>query len=159
MKPKLLTTVLSLAVVVSACGSDSGATTTTVKSAATSPSTTLPPGTIGVKLIDIDAQTQAMTLSSATAATGAVSFVVTNSGNLNHEFVVIQTDKMATDLPYDKAADLVVEEGLTVVDEIEEILPGETKTLKVDLKAGRYALVCNLVKHWHQGMHADFTVT
>ncbi len=35
---------------------------------------------------------------------------------------------------------------------------GESKTLELDLEAGKYALVCNLPGHYAAGMFADFTV-
>ena len=42
--------------------------------------------------------------------------------------------------------------------EIGDIQPGQTKTLSLNLKAGHYALICNLAVHYKAGQHADLTV-
>ena len=39
--------------------------------------------------------------------------------------------------------------------EIEEIAPGETKSLTLTLQKGHYALVCNLPGHYKAGMRAN----
>ena len=44
------------------------------------------------------------------------------------------------------------------VGEIGDLQPGETKTLSLNLKAGHYALICNLPGHYKLGQHADLTV-
>lgn len=158
MTSRFLAVLLVGAVFVAGCGDDNAASDTTT-TAADESTTTLPPGTVGVQLIDVDAQTQAMTLSSASAPSGTITFQVTNTGTMEHEFLVIDTDTAAADLPYDESTDRVPEGDVTVLDEIEGIQPGETKTLELDLEAGHYALICNLVKHWRQGMRADFTAS
>jgi uncharacterized cupredoxin-like copper-binding protein len=56
-----------------------------------------------------------------------------------------------------------------IVDEIEEdqLQAGDSASLDVDLEAGSYVLLCNLVEteesgetesHYAEGMHTDFTV-
>ena len=50
-------------------------------------------------------------------------------------------------------------EGITAIDEIEDIGGGTEQTLTVDLDAGPYVLFCNLPTHYSQGMHAAFTVS
>ena len=44
------------------------------------------------------------------------------------------------------------------VGEIGEIKPGTTGTVTLDLAPGQYVLVCNLPKHYAQGMRVAFTV-
>jgi uncharacterized cupredoxin-like copper-binding protein len=44
------------------------------------------------------------------------------------------------------------------VDEIEDITPGSTANLTVDLDAGTYVVMCNLPGHFERGMHAVFEV-
>lgn len=153
----------ALVAILAACGGSSDATASTTAAPGTTAgsTTTLPAGTIKVTLLDVDAQTMAMGLSPSTAPAGKVTFVVENSGTEEHEFVVLQTETMAADLPYDQATDEVIEDspGLTNIGEIEGLQPGETKTLALDLTSGHYALICNLTKHWRQGMRADFTVS
>ena len=66
---------------------------------------------------------------------GEVTFVVTNIGNLEHNFVV---------------------EG--VEETIELILPQDTQSLAVTLSPGTYTLVCDLSGHREAGMETQITV-
>jgi uncharacterized cupredoxin-like copper-binding protein len=45
-----------------------------------------------------------------------------------------------------------------VIDEVEDIKPGRSATLTLNLKAGRYVLLCNLAGHYPGGMHAGLRV-
>ncbi|CAB4897648.1 unannotated protein [freshwater metagenome] len=47
----------------------------------------------------------------------------------------------------------------TTVGEVSELDAGKTGTVTLDLKPGKYVLVCNIEKHYAQGMRAAFTVT
>lgn len=143
-----------IAFLVAACSGDSTTTTTTAQSTTTAAAS----GTISVTLADVDANTMLLTPTPESAPAGEVTFEVTNSGDVEHEFVVIQTDLAIGDLPFDTEADEVLEDELTVVDEIESIMPGETKTLTVTLDSGNYALICNLEGHYRKGMRSAFTV-
>ena len=99
-------------------------------------------------------------LSRTTASAGNVTFAITNAttSGEKHEFVVVQTDLPADQLP--KSADgLVDEEKLTSFGEQGDIEPGKTVDLTVDLHPGRYLMICNLPGHFNAGMHAEFTVT
>jgi uncharacterized cupredoxin-like copper-binding protein len=87
------------------------------------------------------------------AAAGKVSFTVANAGKIEHEFVVLRTNKSAGDLLKGKEANEAGNVG-----EIGSVLPGQTKKLTLNLKAGHYALICNLPGHYTAGQHADFTV-
>ena len=84
---------------------------------------------------------------------GTVTFEVKNKGTLVHEMVVIKTDRGAANLGTDGEAD---ESG--AIDEVADLPVGESKTLELDLTAGKYALVCNISGHYPAGMYADFTV-
>ena len=87
------------------------------------------------------------------APKGKVKFVVTNVGRIKHEFVVLSTAKPAGNLLKGKEAD---ESGN--VGEIGGILPGQAKTVTLQLKAGHYALICNFPGHYLTGQFADFYV-
>jgi len=89
----------------------------------------------------------------AQVAAGRVTFKVHNAGAINHEFVVLRTTKKASQLLKGNEAD---ESGN--VGEIGDLQPGQTKTLSLNLKAGHYALICNLAGHYKAGQHADLTV-
>jgi hypothetical protein len=105
----------------------------------------------------------------SSVATGSVTFDVSNDGPDDvHEFVVIATDLGPAELPVDE--DGAVDEGgegIEVVDEIEEIPVGESRSLTVDLEAGNYVLICNILQeepngtleaHYSEGMRTGFTV-
>lgn len=82
----------------------------------------------------------------ASAKPGDVTFMVKNIGGTTHELVVIKTDLGVTELRI--AANGLVDEkgkGIEVVGEAEDIQRGQSKKLAVDLKAGDYVLICNLV--------------
>ena len=46
-----------------------------------------------------------------------------------------------------------------VLDEVEDIDPGEQQKLTVDLEPGKYLLMCNLLDHFERGMYVSLTVT
>jgi uncharacterized cupredoxin-like copper-binding protein len=119
--------------------------------------------------VAITLQEFAVSADPASVPAGSVTFDVTNDGPDDvHEFVVIATDLGPTELPVD--ADGAVEEGgegMEVVDEIEDIPVGESPTLTVDLEAGNYVLICNILQeepngtleaHYAEGMRTGFTV-
>jgi uncharacterized cupredoxin-like copper-binding protein len=86
-------------------------------------------------------------------AAGRVAFKVHNAGSIKHEFVVLRTNKKASQLLKGNEADEAGNVG-----EIGNLNPGQTKTLSLKLKAGHYALICNLPGHYKLGQHADLTV-
>jgi len=73
------------------------------------------------------------------AAAGEITFNVVNKGTVEHNFVVED--------PKGK-----------VLKEVDAILPGKTMTVKVTLKAGKYAIVCTVPGHREAGMVATLTV-
>lgn len=96
----------------------------------------------------------AMTPEPAETSAGTVTLEVKNEGTLVHEMVVIKTDKGAANLgmPNGEA------DEADAVGEVADLPVGESKTLVLDLKAGKYALVCNLPGHYAADMYAEFTV-
>ena len=95
-------------------------------------------------------------LSAATATPGAVTFTVTNSGTMVHEFVVLKTDVKAADLPLTNGA--VTEDDYTSMGEVADLAAGASGSMTATLTAGHYAIICNLPGHVSQGMVADLTV-
>ena len=87
------------------------------------------------------------------AASGRVKFSVRNDGQVKHEFVVLRTDKSAGSLLKGNEADEAGNVG-----EIPNLPPGSTKTVRINVKQGHYALICNLPGHYKSGQHADLTV-
>ncbi len=120
---------------------------------------------IQVGLGETDPTHMFIDLSQAYAPEGPVTFIITNQGQEDHEFVVLQTDTPAADFPitgfegednrFDEDA-----KGLTNVGETGDpaMAPGTSMMLTIDLSAGHYAVVCNLAGHYAMGMHQDFNV-
>jgi uncharacterized cupredoxin-like copper-binding protein len=105
---------------------------------------------------------------------GEVTFTGDNQGGVVHELVVVRAES-ASDLPTEGEGpgNAVNESELpagAVVGEVEDIAPGSSKDLTLDLDAGSYVLFCNLVgsesdgpamegrSHFAEGMYAEFTV-
>ena len=74
----------------------------------------------------------------STIPAGPVAFVVTNNGTVEHNFEV---------------------EGEGIEEEFDENLqPGETQTLEVELEPGTYEVYCPVGNHEGQGMTTEVTV-
>lgn len=115
---------------------------------------------VDVVLIDHGMESMHMDLSKSQVKAGTVTFNVTSkSETLIHEFVVVKAGQPIELLPYNEAEKEVEEDGLEVVNEIEDIEPGKSGTLTVELEPGTYALLCNLAGHFKGGMVTTLTVT
>ena len=118
--------------------------------------------------VDITLQEFAVIPSPASASAGEITFNVTNEGpNDPHEFVVFQTDLSPEALPTSEDGSVnEAGEGVTLIDEIEDIAVGDAPTLTVSLDAGSYVFICNIVEeeegalesHYQEGMRVGFTV-
>lgn len=116
-----------------------------------------PGGGAGGAAVEVALAEWSVKPSTTTAAPGAVTFKVSNKGKTVHELIVVKTDLKADALPV--ADGKVAEDGLTVVDEVEDVAAGATADLALTgLAAGHYVIFCNIVGHYSQGMHADFDV-
>jgi uncharacterized cupredoxin-like copper-binding protein len=99
---------------------------------------------------------QFLTVEPLTVKAGAVTFTFRNSGTRQHEMIVLKTDEGFDKLAV--GADNKVSEDKSV-GEVSETEAGKTVTKTLDLAAGKYVLVCNIEKHYAQGMRSEFTVT
>lgn len=97
-----------------------------------------------------------MTVSPATVPAGKVTFVVKNTGTIEHEMIVLKTDIAFDKLPVD--AEGKVSED-TSIGEVAEFAAGTTKSVTLDVTAGNYDLVCNIAKHYAMGMRVGFKAT
>ena len=120
---------------------------------------------ITVGLGETDATHMFIDLSQPYAPEGKVTFIITNQGAEDHEFVVLQTDTMAADFPivgFEGEPNRFNEDakGITNVGETGDpaMKPGTSLMLTIDMTAGHYAVVCNLNGHYAMGMHQDFNV-
>ena len=95
-----------------------------------------------------------MTVSPESVAAGPVTFTVSNVGKKKHEMVALKTDT-----PFDQldVTNHEVSEDTRAGEA--EVEAGATKSVTLDLEPGKYVLVCNLEKHYENGMRAAFTVT
>jgi uncharacterized cupredoxin-like copper-binding protein len=115
-----------------------------------------------VSLGDTSATSMFIHLSQPTAPVGKVAFVITNiSTDMEHELVGFQTDTPAGAYPitgFEGDPNRIDEDtaGTVVVDTGASLKAGASSMVVADLKAGHYALVCNLPGHYKAGMHVDF---
>ena len=88
---------------------------------------------------------------------GTVIFRVRNHGPDEHEFIVVRAD---SGLPLRPDGITLDEAALdkSIVGAIEPTPAGKTNILRLSLKPGRYALVCNMFGHYMGGMHASLQV-
>ena len=87
---------------------------------------------------------------------GKVTFIVRNTGTTEHELVVLRHNGSADGLPvvHFKAA----EDESAKVGEAEGLKPGKSTRLTLNLKPGRYVLLCNIVGHYQLGMRTGLLV-
>ncbi len=91
---------------------------------------------------------------------GEVLMAITNEGAVVHEVEVFTVPDGVDpgSLPVTGGVADTASKGLTLVDEVEDIVPSTGARLTVSLPAGRYALICNLPAHYEAGMHTTLTV-
>jgi uncharacterized cupredoxin-like copper-binding protein len=136
-------------------------------SSATSPDSSEPgaASTVNVKL-----QEFAVIPDVASVGAGAVTFAIENIGPEDvHEFVVLKTDLAPDALPVDENGAVTEDvDGITLIGEAEDIAVGGTTQLDLDLAAGKYVLICNILQtepdgsleaHYKVGMRTPFEVT
>jgi hypothetical protein len=110
-----------------------------------------------------------ISLDRSSAPRGTVIFRARNAGTDDiHEFLVIKTDRAPNALPTENNGSYQENgPGTQLVDEIDEVAPGETKELSLDLAEGNYVLICNMVHqeddgtvevHYALGMRTAFRV-
>lgn len=103
----------------------------------------------------------------ATVAQGTVSFLVTNSGSIIHEMVILPlpdsqivgTRPMGGDGRIDEAGSLGEASNTCGEGAGQGIIPGTSSWVTVTLAPGRYEVVCNLPGHYAAGMYSQLTVS
>lgn len=139
----------------------------TEPSATEATSTDTTPATEGAA-VSVNLKEYTVSPDPAAVPAGPVTFTAKNTGGTEHELVVIKTDLAAESLPTN--ADGSVNEeggGVEAIDEIAEFPGAEERELTLDLAAGAYVLICNVVEestdgtttsHYAEGMTTAFTV-
>ena len=117
------------------------------------------PVTVQVSLTDRGMEAMTMMLSTEQARAGSVTFQVSNkSESLVHEFVVVKTDVPLGALPYNQEENEVKEDTLSALGEVEDLNPGASGSLTLDMAPGQYVLLCNKAGHFKAGMAHSFAV-
>jgi len=109
----------------------------------------------------------ALSADRVSAPHGTVSFLVTNSGSINHEMVVLPVlgsrgvgaRPTGSDARVDEAGSLGEASKTGGAGAGEGIVPGASGWVTVTLAPGQYELVCNLAGHYSAGMYTPLTVT
>jgi uncharacterized cupredoxin-like copper-binding protein len=150
------------------CGSSSksGTPSTTTAGGLTVPTTAANKGaTVNITVGDTKGLDGKMTLVADTASVpaGDVTFVVKNTGTIDHEVVVLKTTTAFDKLPittFDGQPNRVDEASSVGETGDPALKPNQTRAFTIkNMAAGSYALVCNIAKHYGLGMRAAFTVT
>jgi uncharacterized cupredoxin-like copper-binding protein len=152
-----LATCLTIGVAVAACSSDgssSNATSGGGGGGVTVPTETGTP--VAVEAGDTSDTVQFLKVNPVTVPAGKTTFTFVNNGKKKHEMIVLKTDEKFDALAI--GADNRVSEDASI-GEISETDAGKTVVKTFDLAAGNYVLVCNIEKHYGQGMRSAFTVT
>ena len=89
----------------------------------------------------------------SSAEHGRITFNVRNAAQIDHELIVIKTNRRANALPLRNGR--ASERGARGEVELEG---GEARRLTLNLRAGHYVLICNIGRHYQAGMRRDFTV-
>src|SRR5262249_51616709 len=93
------------------------------------------------------------------AKAGSVTFQVSNkSEGLVHEFLVVKTDAAISALPYNQEDNEIKEDSVNSLGEVEDLNPGASGTLTLNMAPGKYVLLCNKAGHFKAGMAHAFTV-
>lgn len=97
-----------------------------------------------------------ITLDKRNVPAGSITFTATNQGATRHELVIIRTDVDEEKLAVDKEskADETGDLG-----EINDLDPGQTGSITLDLAPGHYVLICNIPAHYVAHMHTTLIVT
>src|SRR6266542_862064 len=114
-----------------------------VSACAQSGSSRFTPGNAVIRVTDQDMK---MKVDAISAPAGKVTFLVMNLDTVDHEVVILKTDKAP-----DKLALLA---GASKVDD----QAGTTAAGTFELAPGKYVLVCNVLSHYMAGMYAAFGV-
>jgi uncharacterized cupredoxin-like copper-binding protein len=85
---------------------------------------------------------------------GRVTFVVRNDGTMDHEFLVLHSDRHHHSLAVKKGR--AVETGR--LGKIPRIPKGTTKRITLKVPRGKYVLLCNMLGHYQAGQYASLRV-
>lgn len=161
---------LAMALLLTACGDDGetdagdeSPSTDTEAPTTTAATTTEPPTTSEAAPVATAVAVELAEFSVGAPATydaGSLDFTITNSGDFNHEFNIVEGTY--AELPQEPSGE-VIEEGLDLLVAVEAIESGSTAMATVDLPPGNYVFFCNIAigpnSHAGAGQTLDVTVS
>lgn len=106
--------------------------------------------------IRADMREYAMGLTATEVRAGQVTFIARNTGSTVHDLVVIKTDLAPDKLAIDTQTQKAREDGK--IGSVDQIAPGRSANLRVELPAGAYVVICNVPTHYQLGMRSALTV-
>ena len=123
-------------------------------------STEMPMGlAYGAPGLDLAKATMGIKALPGAVKAGEVTFNVKNdSKDTVHEMIVMFLAEPGKPLPYLEAENRVDEDKARDKGEVSELDPGKSGALTVEMKAGKYLLICNVPGHYGAGMWTEFTV-
>jgi uncharacterized cupredoxin-like copper-binding protein len=97
-----------------------------------------------------------------TAQAGTTTIEAPNVGKVEHELVLFKSNlnpaKLPTKANGEVDEDKLEQTGNELVGEV-EAEPGETKSGKFNLTAGKFVMICNIPGHYEKGMYGSLTAT
>lgn len=114
--------------------------------------------TLSQKRVEVALKDFGLVASPGSIQAGPVAFAIQNSGAAPHEFVIVQSGLAPDQLPQieQKFVDL---KQLQVIATTGPIDGGKREDVAVNLRPGRYVLLCNVASHYISGMYAAFSVS
>ena len=117
------------------------------------------PEVVNAKLWDQGGQ-MGISTDVSTVKAGKIDFEVFNDSKaLVHEMLVIKVRDFEEALTYDSKDGKIVEDKTQDIGEVSELEPGKSGSLTVNLKPGKYMLVCNMPGHYKSHMYTNLLVT
>jgi uncharacterized cupredoxin-like copper-binding protein len=154
--PLIAIAVIALALALAGCGSKKSSSAQSdagiAKTASGSSGATSSSAAIG-NTVDADLNEWSIKTKQPVVKAGKVTFKATNSGAALHELVVLKTDK-----PADSLGNKARVSEKDSVGEVPDVASGKTKSNTLNLKPGKYVLICNINGHYMQGMRTSLTV-
>lgn len=114
---------------------------------------------VNVTLSDHGMDSMHMMLSTNQVTAGKITFnVINTSQDLVHELVIVKSDQPVETIAFNDKENEVTESAIKVVTELDDIDPGKSGILTVNLDPGTYVLLCNKTGHFKAGMVNRLTV-
>jgi uncharacterized cupredoxin-like copper-binding protein len=118
------------------------------------------PEVVHAKLWNHDDGKMGITTDVSRVKAGKIDFEVTNdSKSMVHEMLVVKVKTFKEALPYNDNQARIIEDKTNDFGEVSELEPGQSGSLTLNLKPGKYMLVCNIPGHYKSHMYTDLLVT